>query len=137
MFIYICFRAMRECMPSCFSHVQLFGTLWTVVHQAPLSISFSRQEYWNGLPCPPPGESSQPRDRNYVSYGSYIAGRFLATGPLGKPVLEPYYTSVSKIFTWLLQMSQLELRHYCFFWNMPFNPSNLSWFTCNIFIIIW
>ena len=34
-----------------FSHVQLFVTPWTVAHQAPLSIVFSRQEYWSGLPC--------------------------------------------------------------------------------------
>ena len=37
-----------------FSHVQLFATLWTVARQAPLTIGFSRQEYWSGLPCPPP-----------------------------------------------------------------------------------
>ena len=36
------------------SHVQLFETLWTVACQAPLSMEFSRQEYWSGLPCPPP-----------------------------------------------------------------------------------
>ena len=39
--------------PQCFSHVQLFATPWTVAHQAPLSMEFSRQEYWTGLPCPP------------------------------------------------------------------------------------
>ena len=38
------------------SHVQLFATLWTVAHQASLSIGFSRQEYCSGLPCPPPGD---------------------------------------------------------------------------------
>ena len=37
------------------SHVRLFATLWTVTHQAPLSLGFSRQEYWSGLPCPPAG----------------------------------------------------------------------------------
>ena len=36
-----------------FSHVQLFATLWTVACQAPLSMGFSRQKYWSGLPCPP------------------------------------------------------------------------------------
>ena len=41
-------------MLSLFSHVQLFATLWTVVHQAPLSMGFPRQKYWDGLPCPPP-----------------------------------------------------------------------------------
>ena len=38
------------------SQVQLFATLWTVACQAPLSMEFSRQEYWSGLQCPPPGE---------------------------------------------------------------------------------
>ena len=39
-----------------FSHVQLFATLWTISCQTPLSMGFSRQEYWNGLPGPPPGD---------------------------------------------------------------------------------
>ena len=42
------------------SHVRLFVTLRTVAHQAPLSVGFSRQEYWNGLPCPPPGDLPNP-----------------------------------------------------------------------------
>ena len=37
------------------SHIGLCATLWTVARQAPLSMGFSRQEYWNWLPCPPPG----------------------------------------------------------------------------------
>ena len=41
------------CVPS---HVQLFATPWIVAHQAPLSIGFSRQEYWRRLPLPPPGD---------------------------------------------------------------------------------
>ena len=36
------------------SHIQLFVTPWAIVHQAPLSIGFSKQEYWSGLPFPPP-----------------------------------------------------------------------------------
>ena len=51
------------------SHVQLFVTPWTVAHQVPLSMGFSKQEYWSGLPFPPPGESSWPRDPT-VSLGS-------------------------------------------------------------------
>ena len=42
------------------SHVQLFGTPWTVAHQSPLSMGFHRQEYWSGLPFPTPGNLSQP-----------------------------------------------------------------------------
>ena len=37
-------------------HVQLFATLWTAARQAPLSMEFSRHEYWSGLSCPPPGD---------------------------------------------------------------------------------
>ena len=43
-----------------FSHAQLFATLWTVAHQAPLSMGFSRQEYWGGLPFPSLGDPPHP-----------------------------------------------------------------------------
>ena len=43
-----------------FSHVRLFATPWTVACQAPLSMGFSRQECWGGLPCPPPGDLPDP-----------------------------------------------------------------------------
>ena len=42
------------------SHVQLFMTSWTGTHPTPLSMRFSRQEYWSGLPFPPPGDISHP-----------------------------------------------------------------------------
>ena len=42
------------------SCVRLFATQWTVAPQAPLSMEFSRQEYWNGLPCPPAGDLPNP-----------------------------------------------------------------------------
>ena len=48
------------CALSHFSPVRLFATLWTVLCQAPLSIGFFRQEYWSGLPCPPPGDLPSP-----------------------------------------------------------------------------
>ena len=47
-------------MLSCFSHVQLFVTPWTIAHQAPLSMGFSRQEYWSQLPFPSPGDLPDP-----------------------------------------------------------------------------
>ena len=42
------------------SGVQLFATPWTVAHQAPPSMGFSRQEYWNGMPLPSPGDLPDP-----------------------------------------------------------------------------
>ena len=47
----------RACM---LSHVLLFATLWTVAHQAPLSVGFLRQEYWSGLLFPPPEDLPDP-----------------------------------------------------------------------------
>ena len=45
------------CVPAqLLSRVQLFATPWTVAWQAPLSMGFFRQEYWSGLPFPPPGD---------------------------------------------------------------------------------
>ena len=61
------------------NHVQLFVTPWTVAHQAPLSVEFSRQEYWSELPFPSPEESSWPRDGTRVSCISCGAGRFFTT----------------------------------------------------------
>ena len=77
----------RACMLSCFSRVQLFATqwtLWTVAHQAPLSMGSSRQEYWSGLPCPPPRDLPDPGIEP-VSCGSCTAGGFFISEPLGKP----------------------------------------------------
>ena len=59
------------------SHVRLFATLWTIARQAPLSMGFSRQEYWNGLPCSPPGDLSD----------SGIKPMFLTVSCIGRWVL--------------------------------------------------
>ena len=48
------------CVLSHFSCVRLCATLWTIACQAPLSMGFSKQEYWSGLPCPPPGDFLNP-----------------------------------------------------------------------------
>ena len=50
----------RLCMRSRFSHVQFFATPWTIARQAPVSMGLSRQEYWSGLPFPPPGDLPDP-----------------------------------------------------------------------------
>ena len=48
------------------------ATPWIVACQAPLSMGFSKQEYWSGLLCPPPGDLPEPRDETRISYVSYI-----------------------------------------------------------------
>ena len=62
-----------------FSPVQLFATLWTVAHQAPLSMGFSRQEYWSGLPCPPPGDLLDPGIELASLVSPALTGRFFTT----------------------------------------------------------
>ena len=54
-------------------------TLWTVAHQAPLTMGFSRQEYWSGLPCPPPGGLSNPEIGLTSLLSPALAGRFFTT----------------------------------------------------------
>ena len=51
---------MCMCMLSHSSCAQLCATLWTVARQTPISMEFSRQDYWGGLPCPPPGNLPDP-----------------------------------------------------------------------------
>ena len=81
-------------------------TPWTTAQQAPLSMGFSRQEYWSGWPCPPPGGSSQPRGIKTLSLTSpALAGRFfhLSAGPahtlilVSNPALEPSLSNSSSI----------------------------------------
>ena len=64
------------------SPVWLFATQWTVAHQAPLSVGFSRQEYWSGLPHPPPGDLPNP---GIKPRSSTLQVDSLPSEPPGKP----------------------------------------------------
>ena len=61
-------------------------TLWILVHQAPLSVGFSRQEYWSGLPCPPPGALPDPQTEPVSLMSPALAGRCFTTEPPGSLV---------------------------------------------------
>ena len=74
-----------ECVLSCFSHVRLFVTPWTVARQAPLSMGFPRQEYWSGLPFSSSRGSSQPQDRTCVLCLQCWKAGSLPLGTPGKP----------------------------------------------------
>ena len=62
-----------------------FVTPQTVAHQAPLSMGFPRQEYWSGLPCPPPGDLPDPETEPVSPASPALAGGFITTEPPGKP----------------------------------------------------
>ena len=64
------------------SCVQLFATPWTTAHQAPLSVEFSRQEYYSRLPFATPGDLPDP---GIKPAALALAGRFFTTEPAGKP----------------------------------------------------
>ena len=74
-----CILDICVCMLSHFSHVQLFATLQTVAHQASLSVRFSRQEYWSGLPCSPPGDHPNSGIEPTSLMSLTLAGGFFAT----------------------------------------------------------
>jgi len=66
------------CMLSRLSRIQLM-TLWTVARQAPLSMGFSRQEYWSGLPFPPPGDLPDPGIEPKSLISPALAGGFFTS----------------------------------------------------------
>ena len=75
------------CVPSHFSHVWLFVTLWTVAHQAPLCMGFSKQENWSRLPCPPPGDLPYPGIKLTFLVSPSLASRFFTIRAIqGAPV---------------------------------------------------
>ena len=86
----ICGSCKRLCMHAkSLSCVQLFETPWTVACKAPLSMGFPRQEYWRGLPCPPPGDlpNSGIEPASPVSLVSpALQVDYLPTEPPGKPL---------------------------------------------------
>ena len=73
--MYACMHARQDAVMS------YSVTPWTVAHQAPLSMGFSKQEYWSGLLCPSPGYLHP----GIETESSTLAGRFLSTEPPEKP----------------------------------------------------
>ena len=69
----------HECILGCFSPFRLLATLWTVALQAALSMGFSWQEYWSGLPCPPPGDLPDPGIEPVSLKSLALAGGFFTT----------------------------------------------------------
>ena len=67
------------------SRARLSATPWTAACQAPLSMGFSRQEHWSGLPFPPPGDLPEPGPERESRVSPALAGRFFTIDPPGKP----------------------------------------------------
>ena len=76
----MCAKSLQSCPTLCY--------WWTVGHQSPLSVRFSRQEYRSGLPCPPPGDLSDPGFKALALASPLLAGRFFTTNTTWEA---PYY----------------------------------------------
>ena len=137
LYILCIFRAKysHACVLSCFSRVWLFEIPWTVEHQAPLSTGFSRQEYWSGLPCPPPEDLPDPGIVPVSCMFPALTGGFFTTsttweglsvlceGPQFSSIcanihpllhiISRYYMLIWKYETWSLQFSCSVVSDFC------------------------
>ena len=85
-FITMCVQSIHSC--------PIFVTSWTVAHQAHLSMGFSRQEYCNGLPYPPPGDLPNPPIEPVAACISCIKVDSWPTEPPGKPFITIHYSMI-------------------------------------------
>ena len=107
-------------------------TLWTVAHQAPLSMGFSKQEYWNGLPFPPPGHLPHPGIKPASLVSPALQVDSLPLKPLGKSVPPlSYFKSNNKIYFCTRHFLTLMV----FYSNVPTIPLRILLF-CNIFELL-
>ena len=89
------------CVLNCFNRVRLFVThtdLWTLALQAALSMGFSKQEYWSGLPCPPPGNLPDPGIELASFMSLALAGRFFTTSATLEAHLYYIHTCISDYY---------------------------------------
>ena len=81
-------RHMGAWVLSHFSRVRLFTTLWSVARRAPLSMGFSRQDNWSGLPCSPPGDLPDPGIKPTALMFPALVVRFFTTGATWDALLD-------------------------------------------------
>ena len=115
------------CVLSHFSSVQLCVTLWTKAHQAPLFMGFSRQEYWSGLPCPPPRDLPDPGTELTSLTSPALVGKFFTSSATGKS----YVGCIYWYFT-ILESSTGKILSYWFIHSKIITP--LCIYISNIFM---
>ena len=87
------------------SHVPLFAQLWTIAHRVPLSMGFSRQEYWSELPFPPPGDLPDPGIKPMSPASPALAGGFFTAEWPG---------SSDTLYIWLIHFAvQQKVTQHC------------------------
>ena len=83
------------------SRVRLFETPWTVTHQAPLSMGFSRQEYWSRLLFPSPGDLPDPGIEPMSLASPALVGMFFVTSTTWEAPIQSYTATISKLYVGL------------------------------------
>ena len=101
--------SIHVCVLSLFNCVQLFVTPWTVAQQAPLSMGFSRQEYWSGWPCPPPGDLPDPGIKPASLMSLSLAGGFFTTTVTWETLIHPYLLSTRRGFAHKLMLRNMQI----------------------------
>ena len=123
---------------SCFSLVQLCATLWTVAHQALLSMGVSRQEYWSGLPCPPPGDLPDPGIKPESLMSPALAGRFFTASTTWEASLQLLISNCQSFSTpqpslvdvwFLIQVKSWAVEELHFSTYRHLGPWEPSWWT--------
>ena len=132
------------CVLSRFSPVWFFVILWTVARQAPLSMGFSRQEYWSGLPCPPPGDLPDPGIEPISLMSPALVGRFFTTSTTWKSPVQVTYklkhnnqvasphcimqmsTKVSCLFPFLMKLAQTTFSMWLSLHIFAISPGSLG-----------
>ena len=107
-----------------------FAIAWTVTQQAPLSIAFPRQEYWNGLPFPSPGDLP---DLGKEPLSLALAGRFFTTESPGKPWYILANTKFLSLNDNLLESTDFKAYYY------QYSDFTVGWKLINLrpFIVLW
>ena len=127
------------CLLSHLGCVWLFATLWTIAHQTPLSMEFSSQEYWSGLPCPPPGDLPEPGIKPTSLMSSALASRLFTTSTTWEvPFSAILQHKIKRIKKKFLSSSEYQLSlwpnsdHLSHIWEKKnsFQISCLFWFIC-------
>ena len=106
---------LHACVLSCFSCVWLFVTPWSIDCQAPLSMGFSRHEYWSGLSFPLPGDLPHPGVESTSLMPPVLAGRFFTT------------RATREGFVYSLYIIAVKLVFFFFFFLVAFGKAVLHW----------
>ena len=99
------------CLLSRFGRIWLCATPWTIAHWAPLSVGFSRQEYWSGLPCPPPGDLPDPGWNPHLLHLPALTGGLFTTSTIWEALVSKIRIGPGKMLSVMILVTILKCCH--------------------------